>query len=123
MPVCPTRMRDDAPDLRCIAVAVAGDMAQQGLGLAATAAAALAADVDIVLHCAASIAFDAPVQTLLATNYEARPLQHPRIAREFAMCPCRRCWPPAMRRAPCGILSLLRVCSCRGHDPCRWRRA
>lgn len=68
-------MKDDAPELRRITVAVAGDMAQPGLGLAAPATSALAASVDIVLHCAASIAFDAPMHTLLATNYEARCLR------------------------------------------------
>jgi len=36
------------------------------------AAAALAAEVDAILHCAASIAFDAHVQALLATNYTVR---------------------------------------------------
>ena len=71
----PTRTRDDASDLRRVVVAVAGDMAQPGLGLAAQSAAALAAGVDIVLHCAASIAFDAPMHTLLATNYEVRRLR------------------------------------------------
>ena len=71
----PARTRDDATDLRRIVVAVAGDMAEPGLGLAAPAASALAASVDIVLHCAASIAFDAPMHTLLATNYEARCLR------------------------------------------------
>ena len=71
-PICPIRTKNGACDLRCKVEAVAGDIAQPGLGLAKPAASALAAGVNIVLHCAASIAFDASVQTLLATNYKAR---------------------------------------------------
>ena len=85
--ILPTRTRDDASDLRRVVVAVAGDMAEPGLGLAAPAAAALAAGVDIVLHCAASIAFDAPMHTLLATNYEARCLRHSGLF-QYILCVC-----------------------------------
>ncbi|KAK9819568.1 hypothetical protein WJX81_007717 [Elliptochloris bilobata] len=56
--------------LRSKVQAVPGDLAEQGLGLTQSDAALLAAEVNVVLHCAASIAFDAPVQTLLETNYE-----------------------------------------------------
>jgi len=67
-----------AADLRRKVVALPGDLAEPGLGLPAMAAAALAGEVDAVLHCAASIAFDAPVHSLLSTNYAVRgPAQTP----------------------------------------------
>lgn len=50
--------------------AVAGDVTRDGLGLAAAERAALAEDVGAVLHCAASITFDLPLDEARAINVE-----------------------------------------------------
>ena len=52
--------------------AVAGDVTSPGLGLDQTARTALAEEVGAVLHCAASISFDLPVEDARAINVEAR---------------------------------------------------
>jgi thioester reductase-like protein len=61
--------RDPAPH-RDRVRAVPGDVTQDGLGLAAAERAALAEDVGAVLHCAASIAFDLPLDEARAINVE-----------------------------------------------------
>lgn len=66
------RERPGGAELRQRVVALPGDLAEPGLGVGEAAAAALAAEVDAILHCAASIAFDAHGQALLATNYTVR---------------------------------------------------
>jgi thioester reductase-like protein len=50
--------------------AVAGDVTSPGLGLEQTARNALAEEVGAVLHCAASISFDLPVEDARAINVE-----------------------------------------------------
>jgi thioester reductase-like protein len=50
--------------------AVAGDVTSPGLGLDQTARTALAEEVGAVLHCAASISFDLPVEDARAINVE-----------------------------------------------------
>jgi thioester reductase-like protein len=50
--------------------AVAGDVTQPGLGLANGARTALAEEVGAVMHCAASIAFDLPLDEARAINVE-----------------------------------------------------
>ena len=50
--------------------AVAGDVTSPGLGLDQTARNALAEEVGAVLHCAASISFDLPVEDARAINVE-----------------------------------------------------
>ncbi|KAI8471567.1 MAG: male sterility protein-domain-containing protein [Monoraphidium minutum] len=50
-------------------VAVAGDIMQPGLGLSAEDEALLARDVDTVLHSAADIRLEAPIQDTLTANY------------------------------------------------------
>jgi thioester reductase-like protein len=50
--------------------AVAGDVTSSGLGLASTGRTALAEDVGAILHCAASISFDMPLDEARAINVE-----------------------------------------------------
>ena len=50
--------------------AVAGDVTSDGLGLDPTARTALAEEVGSVMHCAASIAFDLPLEDARAINVE-----------------------------------------------------
>jgi thioester reductase-like protein len=49
---------------------VAGDVTRPGLGIAAAERAALDEEVGVVLHCAASIAFDLPIEEARAINVE-----------------------------------------------------
>ena len=53
--------------------AVSGDTSAPGMGLSAGDKQRLVAEVDFVIHCAASISFFEPVQTLLEQNYEVSP--------------------------------------------------
>jgi thioester reductase-like protein len=50
--------------------AVAGDVARPGLGMSQVERASIAEDVGAVLHCAASIAFDLPLEGARAINVE-----------------------------------------------------
>jgi thioester reductase-like protein len=50
--------------------AVAGDVTSPGLGIASTERTALAEDVGAILHCAASISFDLPLDEARAINVE-----------------------------------------------------
>uniref|UniRef100_A0A383W7M2 Fatty acyl-CoA reductase n=1 Tax=Tetradesmus obliquus TaxID=3088 RepID=A0A383W7M2_TETOB len=49
--------------------AVEGDMNAPGLGLSEQDTAALAGEVQVVIHCAASLELDAPIQKTLRSNY------------------------------------------------------
>jgi thioester reductase-like protein len=64
-----TLWRDPTP-YRANVRAVAGDVTSPGLGLEQTARNALAEEVGAVLHCAASISFDLPVEDARAINVE-----------------------------------------------------
>ena len=57
-------------DVRSKIVVVAGDMHAPGLGLSDADKQRLVAEVEYVIHCAASISFFEPVHTLLEQNYE-----------------------------------------------------
>ena len=61
-------------DVRNKVSVVRGDMHSPGLGLSDADKQRLVAEVDYVVHCAASISFFEPVQTLLEQNYEVRGL-------------------------------------------------
>ncbi len=50
--------------------AIAGDVTQEGLGIDPTRRAALAEEIGAVMHCAASIAFDLPIEDARAINVE-----------------------------------------------------
>ena len=67
--VLSTLWRDPAP-YRDRVRAVAGDVTRPGLGLPQAQRTALAEDVGAVLHCAASIAFDLPLEEARAINVE-----------------------------------------------------
>jgi thioester reductase-like protein len=64
-----TLWRDPAP-YRGRVRAVAGDVTRPGLGIAQSERAVLAEEVGAVLHCAASIAFDLPLDEARAINVE-----------------------------------------------------
>jgi thioester reductase-like protein len=64
-----TLWRDPAP-YRDTVRAVAGDLTTPGLGLRQTERTQLAEDTGAVLHCAASIAFDLPLEAARAVNVE-----------------------------------------------------
>jgi thioester reductase-like protein len=64
-----TLWRDPSP-YRHRVRAVAGDVSRPGLGLDGAARASLAEDIGAVLHCAASIAFDLPLDEARAINVE-----------------------------------------------------
>ena len=64
-----TLWRDPTP-YEATVRAVAGDVTAPGLGLDQTARTALAEEVGAVLHCAASISFDLPVEDARAINVE-----------------------------------------------------
>ena len=82
----------DSPALVGKVVAVEGDLAEEGLGLSAGAAAELAAGADVLIHAAADIRLEAPIQETLAANYvgTARVLALARTMRRcaFAAAPC-----------------------------------
>jgi long-chain acyl-CoA synthetase len=61
--------RDPAP-YAARARAVAGDVTRPGLGIAGAARAALAEEIGSVMHCAASISFDLPLDEARAINVE-----------------------------------------------------
>jgi thioester reductase-like protein len=61
--------RDPAP-YRARVRAVAGDVTSPGLGIPSVERTALAEDIGAVLHCAASIAFDLPLEEARAINVE-----------------------------------------------------
>ena len=67
--VLETLWRDPAP-YRGRVRAVAGDLTAPGLGIAPAQRTALAEEVGSVLHCAASIAFDLPLEEARAINVE-----------------------------------------------------
>ena len=67
--VLATLWRDPSP-YRDRVRAVAGDVARPGLGMDQTRRAMIAEDVGAVLHCAASIAFDLPLDEARAINVE-----------------------------------------------------
>jgi thioester reductase-like protein len=64
-----TLWRDPAP-YRELVRAIPGDVTSPGLGVPAGERAAIAEDVGAVLHCAASIAFDLPLDEARAINVE-----------------------------------------------------
>lgn len=64
------RLWDDPEPHRARTRAVAGDVSRSGLGLAPGVRTALAEDVGAILHCAASIAFDMPLDEARAVNVE-----------------------------------------------------
>jgi long-chain acyl-CoA synthetase len=64
-----TLWEDPAP-YRGIARAVAGDVTRPGLGIDPTERAALIEDIGAVLHCAASITFDLPLEEARLINVE-----------------------------------------------------
>ena len=64
-----TLWRDPAP-YRGRVRAVAGDVTQPGLGISPVERTALAEDIGAVLHCAASIAFDLPLEEARTINVE-----------------------------------------------------
>ena len=70
------------PGIRSVSV-VAGDVSVDGLGLDAAAREELLARVTSIVHCAASIAFDLPLETAQATN-AAGPVRMLELARELA---------------------------------------
>jgi hypothetical protein len=59
----------DKPELLCKVVAVGGDLSEDGLGLSAADREALAANVDILIHSAADIRLEAPIQETMRANY------------------------------------------------------
>ncbi|KAI8468986.1 MAG: male sterility protein-domain-containing protein [Monoraphidium minutum] len=59
----------DRPDLVSKVTAVAGDLSEPGLGLSAPDAEALAGCVDILIHSAADIRLEAPIQETMRANY------------------------------------------------------
>ncbi len=61
--------RDPAPYRERVR-AVAGDVTSPGLGIAAAERTSLAEDVGAILHCAASISFDMPLEEARAINVE-----------------------------------------------------
>ena len=67
--VLSTLWRDPAPQRERVR-AVAGDLTRPGLGLGQAERTALAEEVGAVLHCAASIAFDLPLEEARAINVE-----------------------------------------------------
>jgi thioester reductase-like protein len=67
--VLATLWRDPEP-YRHLVRAVPGDVTQDGLGIASEQRAVLAEEVGAVLHCAASIAFDLPLDEARAINVE-----------------------------------------------------
>ena len=67
-------------DLQSKIDVVSGDTSAPGMGLSVTDKQRLVAEVDFVIHCAASISFFEPVQTLLEQNYEVRATESARCA-------------------------------------------
>jgi thioester reductase-like protein len=61
--------RDPAPYAERVS-AVAGDVTSPGLGISSAERTALAEDVGAILHCAASISFDMPLEDARAINVE-----------------------------------------------------
>jgi fatty acyl-CoA reductase len=59
----------DKPELLTKVTAVAGDLSQEGLGLSAADMQTLAARVEILIHSAADIRLEAPIQETMRANY------------------------------------------------------
>jgi fatty acyl-CoA reductase len=59
----------DKPQLLKKVVAVNGDLSEPGLGLSAADASTLAGTVDILIHSAADIRLEAPIQETMRANY------------------------------------------------------
>lgn len=77
------RLYDRVPDAAGNVRAVRGDLLEPGLGLSASDRARLVGSVDRIVHCAASISFDLPLEQAREINVEgvARVLE---LAREIA---------------------------------------
>jgi len=59
----------DKPELLAKVTAVAGDLSQEGLGLSAADLDMVAEHADILLHSAADIRLEAPIQETMRSNY------------------------------------------------------
>lgn len=57
------------PDLLSKVRAVAGDLSEVNLGLSSSDRSMLVENVEILLHCAADIRLEAPIQETMRTNY------------------------------------------------------
>ena len=60
------------PDWQSICIPIAGDVTEAGLGISATDAARMRADVTHVIHCAASVKFDLPIAEAAESTSRAR---------------------------------------------------